>query len=73
LLYACGVSWLKLVTGLTWVKAMAAGMLPFLIGDALKIAAAVPIARTLRPVIQSGAAGEQPARVKPAGTAGSNS
>jgi len=30
---------------------MAVGMLPFLIGDALKIAAAVPIAKALRPMI----------------------
>jgi biotin transport system substrate-specific component len=27
------------------------GMLPFLIGDALKIAAAIPIARALRPLM----------------------
>ena len=27
------------------------GMVPFLIGDGLKIAAAIPIARALRPVI----------------------
>jgi len=33
-------------------KALAAGVLPFLVGDALKIAAAVPIARALRPVIR---------------------
>ena len=32
-------------------KAMALGMLPFLIGDIIKIAAAVPIARALRPMI----------------------
>ena len=54
LLYACGTSWLKVVTGLSWGKTLAAGMLPFLIGDALKIAAAVPIARALRPVTQAG-------------------
>ena len=53
-LYACGVSWLKVVTGLSWAKTLAVGMLPFLIGDAAKIAAAIPIARGLRPVIQSG-------------------
>jgi biotin transport system substrate-specific component len=50
-LYACGLLWLKLLTGLAWTKALAVGMLPFLPGDFLKIAVAVPIARALRPVI----------------------
>lgn len=50
-LYACGVSWLKIVTGMPPTKALALGMYPFLIGDALKIAAAAVIARALRPVL----------------------
>ena len=50
-IYAVGVSWLKVVTGMTFSKAIAVGMLPFLLGDALKIVAAVPIAKALRPVI----------------------
>lgn len=49
--YACGVSWLKVVTGLTFPKAFAVGMYPFLVGDGLKIAAAAIIARSVRPVI----------------------
>ena len=51
-LYACGVSWLKIVTGMSPAKALALGMYPFLIGDALKIAAAAVIARALRPVVR---------------------
>jgi biotin transport system substrate-specific component len=51
-LYACGVTWLKIVTGLTPAKALAAGLFPFLVGDALKIAAAAAIAKALRPVIR---------------------
>lgn len=51
-LYACGVSWLKILTGMTWAKALAVGMYPFLIGDALKIAAAALIAKALRPVVR---------------------
>lgn len=51
-LYACGVSWLKILTGMTWSKTLAVGMYPFLIGDALKIAAAALIAKALRPVIR---------------------
>ena len=51
-LYACGVSWLKILTGMDWLKALAAGMFPFLIGDAVKIAAAALIAKSLRPIIR---------------------
>jgi len=51
LIYAMGVSWLIVWTHMGLQKALAAGVLPFLVGDALKIAAAVPIARALRPVI----------------------
>jgi biotin transport system substrate-specific component len=50
-IYAFGVSWLKVVTGMSVTKALSVGMLPFLIGDALKIAAAIPIARAVRPLI----------------------
>ena len=51
-LYACGVTWLKILTGMSWPKTLAVGMYPFLIGDALKIAAAAAIARAIRPVIR---------------------
>ncbi len=51
-LYACGVAWLKIVTGMPLTKALALGMAPFLIGDALKIAAAAAIARALRPIMR---------------------
>jgi len=51
-LYACGVTWLKILTGMTWSKTMMVGMYPFLVGDALKIVAAALIARALRPVIR---------------------
>ena len=51
-LYACGISWLKIVTGMSPAKALALGMYPFLIGDALKIAAAAVIAKALRPVVR---------------------
>ncbi|MCP4349020.1 MAG: biotin transporter BioY [Desulfobacterales bacterium] len=51
IIYAIGVTWLKVVTGMTFSKAVTIGMLPFLIGDAIKIAAAVPIAMAVRPLI----------------------
>ena len=52
-IFFVGVSWLKAVTAMPWSKALAVGMYPFLIGDALKIAAAVPIARALRPIVRN--------------------
>jgi len=54
-LYACGVSWLAVVTGLPFGQAVAAGLLPFLPGDLLKIAAAALIARSARPLLRTGA------------------
>ena len=61
IVYACGVTWLKILTGMSWSKAFAVGMLPFLIGDALKIAAAAAIARVLRPVMSK--SGMEPSTV----------
>ena len=49
-LYACGVTWLKILTDMTWSKTMMLGMYPFLVGDALKIVAAALIAKALRPI-----------------------
>jgi len=52
LLYACGVPWLKMVTGMPLSKALAVGMLPFLVGDAIKIGAAALIAKSVRPLMR---------------------
>jgi len=51
IIYAAGLFWLKQYTGLSFAKTVMVGMLPFLPGDALKIAAAVFAAKRLRPVI----------------------
>jgi len=51
IIYACGVSWLNILTGMTLGKTLAVGMYPFLPGDALKMVVAIPIAKALRPVI----------------------
>lgn len=58
IVYLCGVPWLKMVTGMSMGKSLAVGMVPFLLGDGLKIVAAAAIARAIRPVIrkESGAA-----------------
>ena len=52
ILYACGVTWLKTLTGMPWSKALTVGMYPFLVGDALKIVAAAAIAKAIRPIIR---------------------
>ncbi len=52
IVYACGVPWLKAVTSMSFEKALTVGMVPFLIGDALKIAAAAFMAKTLRPLVR---------------------
>ena len=51
-LYALGVPWLKLVTHMSWTKALMVGVLPFLIGDAIKACVVVVLARSVRPIIK---------------------
>ena len=51
LVYAIGVPWLKVSTGMDWQNAFLFGMVPFLLGDALKVAAAGILARFLHPVM----------------------
>lgn len=52
LVYLTGVSWLMVLTKMSFSKAVAVGVLPFLLGDALKIAAAALLVKTIRPLIQ---------------------
>jgi biotin transport system substrate-specific component len=47
-LYILGVSWLVVGQGMTWNAAIAAGVLPFLAGAAIKLSVAVLIAPILR-------------------------
>ncbi|ROR01857.1 biotin transporter BioY [Desulfosoma caldarium] len=49
--YVLGVPWLKVVTGLSWSKAVSVGLLPFLVGDAVKAGVAVVLAWSLRPAL----------------------
>jgi len=51
-LYALGVPWLKMVTQMSWKKALMVGVLPFLIGDAIKACVVVILARSVRPILK---------------------
>ncbi len=51
ILYGCGVPWLMIVTQMSWPKALLVGMVPFLIGDAIKACVAVILARSVRPML----------------------
>ncbi|MDD1657773.1 MAG: biotin transporter BioY [Methanomicrobiales archaeon] len=46
-IYACGAGWLVLSTGMPPYAAVVAGILPFLPGDAVKVAAVYALGRTL--------------------------
>lgn len=48
IVYGTGVPWLKIAFAMDWSKALAAGMYPFLPGDALKMAAAAVLAPRIR-------------------------
>ncbi len=69
-IYGLGVSWLKISTGMGWPKSVAVGMLPFLLGDCLKIVAAVIVARAARPMIGHYTNSVQQTRQGEAGKAG---
>ena len=47
-IYAIGVPWLKLALDLEWAQAFSSGLLPFLIGDAIKAAVAYSACVTLK-------------------------
>jgi len=51
-IYGLGVPWLKMVTQLSWSKTLMVGVVPFLIGDAVKASVAIILARAIRPVLK---------------------
>jgi len=50
-IYFIGVPWLKMVTNMSWTKTLMVGMVPFLVGDAVKGGAAFILARSTRPML----------------------
>ncbi len=52
IVYAAGVPWLKVVTSMTYEKALTVGMYPFIVGDIIKIIAAAFIAKAIRPMMK---------------------
>jgi biotin transport system substrate-specific component len=51
-IYGLGIPWLKMVTQLSWPKTLMVGVVPFLIGDAVKASVAIILARAIRPVLK---------------------
>ncbi len=51
-IYLLGVPWLKMVMNMSWPKALMVGMIPFLIGDTVKGAVALILARSARPMLK---------------------
>jgi len=51
-LYALGVPWLKMIAQMSWTKALMVGVLPFLIGDAIKASVVLILARAIRPILR---------------------
>jgi len=51
-IYGLGVPWLKMVTQLSWSKTLMVGVVPFLIGDAVKACVVVVLARSVRPILK---------------------
>ena len=47
IIYLCGIPWLKVSLQMSWAKSFAVGMIPFLLGDAIKIAGAAAILQIL--------------------------
>jgi biotin transport system substrate-specific component len=50
-IYGLGIPYLKMVTKMTWPKTFMVGMVPFIIGDAVKASAALVLARAVRPIL----------------------
>jgi biotin transport system substrate-specific component len=50
-IYSLGVPWLKMITQMSWPKTFIIGMVPFLIGDAIKASVALILARAVRPIL----------------------
>jgi hypothetical protein len=59
-IYAAGVPWLKFILKISWKQAAAAGILPFLPGDAVKAAAVFAIAVSIRKTAPAFLSGDIP-------------
>jgi biotin transport system substrate-specific component len=51
-IYGLGVPWLKTVTQMSWTKTLTVGVVPFLIGDAIKASVAIILSRSVRPILK---------------------
>lgn len=59
IIFSAGCAWLAFVSAMNWTQALAAGALPFLPGEILKVAAVIAVAGTLNWVRPAGASSDQ--------------
>jgi biotin transport system substrate-specific component len=51
-IYLVGVPWLKIVAQMSWTKSLMVGVVPFVLGDAVKASSALVLARAARPMLR---------------------
>jgi biotin transport system substrate-specific component len=51
MIFGFGVPWLKLLLKVSWSKALALGLIPFTIGNIVKIIAALAVIQVIRPFL----------------------
>lgn len=51
MIFGFGVPWLKLLLKVSWSKALALGLMPFMIGNTVKIIAALAVIQVIRPFL----------------------
>lgn len=52
IIFGMGIPWLKMILNVSWERALALGLLPFLPGNLIKIAAAFILIQIARPVLR---------------------
>lgn len=52
IVFGMGVPWLKIILKVTWEKALALGLIPFMPGMVIKIIVGIALIQTLRPILK---------------------
>jgi biotin transport system substrate-specific component len=60
IIFGIGVPWLQIILKLTWDKALAFGLLPFIPGAVIKIVVAIALIQVLRPILKQNISNASP-------------